>query len=92
MLADQNVLTHLGDPAMEEAGLPHFNILGNNLNTYSPESVVIWPRCEVRQALVNILTDIAVEFIVSHGLAHIARGHIGLMAERTGMSTIAEFL
>ncbi len=79
MLADRRVLPKIGDPSLEEENLPLLDLKDSDKVLHDTSNV--YPKCAKRFVYIYMLYEECMDFLISHELAHIIRGHVGFMTK-----------
>ncbi len=92
MLADPEVLPHVGDPTKENPNLPILPALGPDAQPLIDAGVVITePRDETRRDYAINLWITAVRFLGVHEVCHISEGHVDYFAQVLRAGFMPEF-
>jgi hypothetical protein len=91
MLCSRTLLTHIGNPNLEDDPVSRFPEFIPDANQMTQRGMLpIPPKCDLRKRYVSHLVDRAMIFLVGHELAHIAHGHVDYLQANYGTGFIGE--
>jgi hypothetical protein len=92
MLSDQQLLSHIGDPASESPDVPLLlRLLPDAERMYqSGDLVACRPQTEARLLYAHHLQAEAMRFLVGHEIAHITLGHVDYLNSANGTAVFSE--
>jgi hypothetical protein len=92
MLSDQQLLSHVGDPASESPDVPLLQrLIPDAERMYqSGDLLVCKPKTEERFLYAHALHDHAMRFLVGHEIAHITCGHVDYLTSGNGAAIFSE--
>ena len=90
MLADREILVHIGDINKEKSGLTLFPPKLTNVMDILSLKANVMPQDPERLAATNLLTKLAVEFLLHHEYTHLSNGHVDFMLKKSQIPLIAE--
>lgn len=88
MMSDFRVLPNIGEPELERRDLPVADLM--NLDQVLDGDSGISPQCPQRRIYAYMLYQDFMQFLITHELAHIMRGHVGWLNQNFGASLYSE--